>query len=212
LQIHGTSDATISYTGGSISGAQYPGAVRTVETWATYDGCSLTPDLSAPPVDVADNIPGAESTVRRYADGCALGGSTELWTTPGGPHSPPLGQGFRNGLVGFLLDHPKAGVKFTDPQTLTWPPIRWASEYRVYRGELADLFDGNGDGIADFGYGDCASGADPDPTDTTLSVADVPPLGEGFYYVVGFVGGLGAESVLGTTSNGWGRLPGLSCP
>ncbi len=139
-------------------------------------------------------------------------GSTELWTIPGGSHTPSLAQGFRTGLVEFLLSHPKAGVAFTDPQTLTWPPLRWASEYRVYRGELADLFDGNGDGLPDPGYGDCISSTDPDPTDTTLTDGTLPSPGEGFYYLVGFAGVLGVESVLGTTSDGWARLPVTSCP
>ena len=212
LQIHGTNDSVILYNGGNIGGVLYPGALDTTESWATYDGCDLTPDLSAPPLDLDASILGNESTVRRYAAGCETSGSAELWTIPAGSHSPSLTDGFRTGLVDFLLSRPKAGTAFTDAQTLTWPPLRWGSRYRVYRGELADLFDGNGDGLPDPGYGECISDADPDPTDTVMIDGTLPSPGEGFYYLVGFAGGLGFESVLGTTSDGWARLPTTTCP
>jgi polyhydroxybutyrate depolymerase len=108
LQMHGTADDVISYTGGCIPlGGCHPGAVETVETWAIYDGCTLVTDTSAPNVDLDAGIPGAETTVVRYLDQCGLGGSAELWTIPGGAHSPPISDDFSRLAVEWLLDHPK---------------------------------------------------------------------------------------------------------
>lgn len=112
LQIHGTADARIGFSGGTINqetvvNVPYPGAVQTVETWAAYDRCSLTPDTSQPPLDLDSEIEGAESTVTRYAFGCGPGGSTELWTIQGGGHSPTLSSDFSRNVVLYLLAHPK---------------------------------------------------------------------------------------------------------
>ena len=212
LQIHGTSDGTIGYNGGSTPQGTYPGAIQTVETWAVYDGCSLTPDLSAPNRDLESGIPGDESEVRIYGDQCAAAGSAQLWTIPGGSHVPSLSDGFRDGIVEFALSHPKAGLVFDDADTLHWPPLRWAESYRVYRGLLADLMDTDGDGVADPGYGACASATDVDPTDTTLTDTETPAPGSGYFYVLGFVDADGNESMLGTTGNGSPRYPTQSCP
>mgnify|MGYP000145869609 CR=1 FL=1 len=107
LQIHGTNDTVIRYHGGNLFGALYPGAIGTVEQWAGFDGCDLLPDTSAPPLDLDASIAGSESTVRRYATDCAAGGSTELWTIPGGAHSPNLSAAFNNLVIEYLLAHPK---------------------------------------------------------------------------------------------------------
>lgn len=212
LQVHGTSDGTILYAGGALFGTSYPGAIETVETWATYAGCSLTPDVSQPNRDVSASAPGAESTVRRHAEGCAPTGSAQLWTIPGGSHTPALADGFRTGLVDFLLSHRRAGLVFDDAETLSWAPVRWAQRYRIYRGEIADLFDNDGDGVPEVGYGACLSAGDPDQTDTALVDTALPSPGAGYFYLMGFTEGPGAESVLGTTSAGRARWPGANCP
>ena len=212
LQVHGTNDGTIGYNGGATTTASYPGAVQTVETWASYNGCSLVADLSAPNRDIDATVPGAETTVRIYNDGCTVGGSARLWTIPGGPHGPSFTSGFQQGIVEFILSHRRAGLRFDDKQTLVWPPIRWAQEYRVYRGALSDLFDNDADGLADPGYGACASGTEPDPTDTTLLVPGIPAPGTGYFYVLGFSDAVGTESMLGTSTSGEPRTPTLVCP
>ena len=212
LQVHGTSDGTILYNGGATTSGVYPGAVQTVETWAGYNGCGLTPDLSAPNRDVDATIAGAESTVALYEEGCVPGSSAALWTVPGGPHGPSLTTAFRVDVVDFLLTHRKAGLRFDDKQTLTWPPVRWAQSYRVYRGALSDLVDTDADGLADPGYGDCASTDDPDPTDTVWIESDTPVPGSAYFYLVGFVETGGAESTLGTVPNGAARIPASVCP
>jgi polyhydroxybutyrate depolymerase len=112
LQIHGTADATILYGGGIISAGtvvnvSYPGAVQTTETWATFNGCSLTPDTSPPNLDLESTIVGNESTVSRYDAGCRSGGSAELWTIPAGSHVPSLSTNFSREIVLHFLAHPK---------------------------------------------------------------------------------------------------------
>ncbi len=213
LQIHGTADDTILYDGGDILGVPYPGAVVSTERWAGRGQCDLVPDTSAPNRDLDAGIAGAESTVASYRARCAPASSAELWTIPGGAHSPwPLAPGFSEGVVEFARTHRKAGTVFTDEQTLEWPPMRWAAESRVYRGEISDLIDLDGDGLPDSGYGDCISGADADPTDTSLALDDQPPPGGGWFYVVGFVEADGRMSILGTTSQGLSRWPESACP
>ena len=110
LQIHGTSDDVIQYGGGEILGNPYPGAVETVEEWAGFDGCSLIPDGSAPPIDLDTSIPGDETTVFRYETGCAEGGSSELWSIAGGAHSPNVSATFAPLVMDYLYAHPKPGT------------------------------------------------------------------------------------------------------
>ncbi|MFQ5699153.1 MAG: alpha/beta hydrolase family esterase [Myxococcota bacterium] len=107
LQLHGTADATILFGGGAINGVVYPGAIATVEDWATRNGCSPVADTSAAPRDLEANLPGSESTVTRYATGCFAGGSAELWTIVGGQHVPALSSTFSRQVVEFLMAHPK---------------------------------------------------------------------------------------------------------
>jgi polyhydroxybutyrate depolymerase len=109
LQIHGTLDGVVLYGGGLIGGRSYPGAPGTVERFATYNGCSLVPDTSAPNLDLDASILGSETLVTRFTSGCAPGGSAELWTMVGGGHLPILTAEFRLRTIEFLLSHPKPG-------------------------------------------------------------------------------------------------------
>jgi polyhydroxybutyrate depolymerase len=110
LQIHGTADDTIAFTGGSIEGSAYPGAEATVATWAKYDGCSAAPALVDERIDVdADLHDGgqpAEATVERWPR-CKPGGAVELWTIPGGGHVPAISSAFGGAVLDFLEAHPK---------------------------------------------------------------------------------------------------------
>ncbi|MDA8021189.1 MAG: hypothetical protein MPN21_27445 [Thermoanaerobaculia bacterium] len=104
LQIHGTSDETIDYSGGSLIGLDsYPGAVETVETWAAENLCSLTPDTSLPNIDLEGDLPGPETTVLRYADDCPADGRVELWTIENGPHVPVLSSDFHTLVLDYLF-------------------------------------------------------------------------------------------------------------
>lgn len=114
LQVHGTSDGTISYTGGVIPvvNGTYPGAEQSVATWGTYNGCAGTSAPSGPALDLEPTLADAESQ-RTAIDGCPSGIAVELITVNGGAHIP--GIVFPDGshhlteqMVDFLLAHPKA--------------------------------------------------------------------------------------------------------
>src|SRR5207245_1696989 len=71
LQIQGTADGTVDYTGT----ASYPGAVATVSDWAKFDKCPPGVDKSHPPLDLDASIPGPETSVQ-INKGCTQ--STEV--------------------------------------------------------------------------------------------------------------------------------------
>ena len=110
LQIHGTADDTIAFTGGSIEGHPYPAAEESVATWATYDGCAAVPSSVDQQVDVDADLTDAgqpaETTVKRWT-GCKPGGAVELWTIPGGGHVPTISSAFGGAVLDFLEAHPK---------------------------------------------------------------------------------------------------------
>lgn len=107
LAIHGTSDSTILYGGGSIGSHAYPSAATTVSDWVTFDGCGSTAEASPPPLDLDSGIAGDETTVTRYTAGCHPGGHAELWSIQGGGHIPALSASFTPDVIDFLLSHPK---------------------------------------------------------------------------------------------------------
>ncbi len=132
LQIHGTLDSIVPYAGGSFAGVPFPGAIASTEQWASFAGCSLLPDVSAPPIDLEGAIPGNETTVRRYRTNCSPEGSGELWSMQGGGHSPTLSPTFSRLVIEYLLAHPKPTTtevsdapRVTDAQVRAYPnPFR----------------------------------------------------------------------------------------
>lgn len=86
LQVHGTADATIGYEDNGFS----PGAVTMFERHAGFLGCDTSVLGTRPNVDHVANLPGAETSVQYYEEGCAEGSSVELWTIEEGPHIPNL--------------------------------------------------------------------------------------------------------------------------
>jgi polyhydroxybutyrate depolymerase len=108
LQIHGTADATVSYTGGVApeNNNAYPGAVTTVGDWSKLDQCPPGVDKSHPPLDLASDLPGAETAVQ-ISKNCAQGSEVQLWTINGGSHKPPLTSNFTPAMLDFLFAHAK---------------------------------------------------------------------------------------------------------
>ena len=106
LQIHGTEDGTIAYGGDEIQGNSYPGAVETVERWAEYNGCQLN-GIEVAQLDLERELPGYDTRVVRYDEGCRPGGSSELWTIEGGSHIPAISDSFSDNVVEWLFAHPK---------------------------------------------------------------------------------------------------------
>jgi polyhydroxybutyrate depolymerase len=110
LEIHGDADTEVLYGGAPAMGpgmGAYPSAQTTATDWATLDGCGTMADTSSPPLDIDLQIPGAETAVATWAQGCKPGGSAALWTIHGGMHLPAIGDTFRQDVFQFLLAHPK---------------------------------------------------------------------------------------------------------
>ncbi len=107
LQIHGTSDATILYTGGVLNGAMYPGAVESVEQWATFNGCTVTPETSATTINITIETAGPETIVIQYQSDCDQNRVTELWSIPEAGHSPLLSGTYSRKVIDWLYAHPK---------------------------------------------------------------------------------------------------------
>lgn len=112
LQIHGTNDNVIFYGGGQIQGNIYPGAVASVEQWATLSGCDLTPDGSAASINLDASIPGKETTKLKYGANCDARGRGEVWTIQGGTHGPNISNPFPGHVIEWLYEHPKPGIDF----------------------------------------------------------------------------------------------------
>jgi polyhydroxybutyrate depolymerase len=109
LQIHGTKDAVISFTGGYLFGNAYPSARKTIDIWGQINECGKKPARVLPRLDLDRKIPGTETTVLRYK-GCKAGTNSELWTIDKGAHSPELSATFADNIINFLLTHPKKSV------------------------------------------------------------------------------------------------------
>jgi polyhydroxybutyrate depolymerase len=107
LQIHGTSDAVISYEGASLFNNPYPAAETTVADWVSINGCNTTGDTTAPSFDLVGNIDGNESTATTYA-GCKSGTAVAFWSIAGGSHSPGISTAFTPRILDFLLAQKKA--------------------------------------------------------------------------------------------------------
>jgi polyhydroxybutyrate depolymerase len=105
LQIHGTADETVNYTGGVFSGGRvYPGAEDTVAQWRSLNGCSETADTSSPRMDLDDAVREAETVVTVYADGCRDGSQVVLWSMEGSFHVPRLNDSFAAAVLDFLFE------------------------------------------------------------------------------------------------------------
>ncbi len=87
-----------------------------------------------------------------------------------------------------------------DRQTLAWDTQFLADSFNVYRGALHTLPD----------YGSCRNADDPDLTDTEFVDAELPPGGEGFFYLVSITHD-GLEGVLGFATDGTLREPVPRC-
>lgn len=111
LQVHGTSDATISYNGGNILGNTYPSAVQTSMNWATYNGLQ-TSSMPTGSFNLDFAVPGDETTSYVFDFNNSQGITVELWEMSGSSHSPSFGNGSANLfsplVVDWLLSHRKS--------------------------------------------------------------------------------------------------------
>lgn len=102
LQVHGTADDTVPYTG---EAAAYPGARDTVMRWAGRAGCDRTMSTPGTALDLATSLPGDETTVEQWTTGCEPGLDAELWSITGGPHVPSFNANWAPDVADWLLRH-----------------------------------------------------------------------------------------------------------
>lgn len=105
LQIHGTADETVTFTGGTFVNT-YPSAATSVSDWVTIDKCSATGDTTAAPLDLVSTLAGSETQITNYT-GCASGTGVSFWTMEGGSHIPTFTPTFVPAVIDFLYAHPK---------------------------------------------------------------------------------------------------------
>ncbi len=101
LHIHGTSDATIAYNGGTIEGGQFPSAQESIGQWLTRDACDVTP-TSAGQSDFDMVVDGAETTRLQYPN-CPNGLAVEHWKMVGSGHIPAFTDEFRDALAAWMV-------------------------------------------------------------------------------------------------------------
>jgi polyhydroxybutyrate depolymerase len=116
LHMHATAEEEFFYGGGALNlflpwpmpanMPPYPGAIRTVQTWAAYNGARNPLTDPAPSMDLDLKVPGLETVVTRYTS-CPPGGAVELWSIIGGTHVPTLSSEFSPRVIDWLLAHPK---------------------------------------------------------------------------------------------------------
>ena len=111
LQIHGTDDKIVLYKGGRLPDhpapdrQAVPGAKDSVLRWTERAGCDIEQAKFYPPIDTDAAVEGAETSIVRFADGCAEGTVMELWTIKGGRHVPLVwGTDFTPGILKWLAD------------------------------------------------------------------------------------------------------------
>ena len=92
------------------------------------------------------------------------------------------------------------GLTFVDPTTLSWSAAPTALGYNAYRDLVSNL--------AGLGYGSCTQQDLPTPNWTDI---DVPPVSDGYFYLITGTNRLGEEGTRGRSSSGAERL-GTACP
>ncbi len=109
LEVHGTADDTIAYSGASMGATTYPSAPDGVTAWADLDGCDARLLEQDGALDLEATIDGAETSVASAPD-CPEGVAAELWTVTGADHEMDFGPDAVPAILDFLLAHPRAGT------------------------------------------------------------------------------------------------------
>jgi polyhydroxybutyrate depolymerase len=107
LQIHGTADTVIGYTGdvqNNPPDPTIPSAHETVAVWARNDHCTGAIAATGVTLHLDSSLTGNETTVEAYA-GCPAGIGVELWSIVGGSHTPQVTKPFAPTVWTFLSAH-----------------------------------------------------------------------------------------------------------
>ena len=93
VHMHGTTDATVPYSG----------ATPSVDQWATKNGCGTT-RTETTTIDLDSSVAGAETHVKPTA-GCPDNGAVELWTMEGSSHIPTMNAMFATTILDWFVAH-----------------------------------------------------------------------------------------------------------
>jgi polyhydroxybutyrate depolymerase len=93
VHLHGTLDATVPYTG----------ATKSVEQWASKNGCGPARTRSGD-LDLDNSVDGAETRVHVTTD-CPDGGAVELWEMEGSSHVPVMNSAFATTILDWFTAH-----------------------------------------------------------------------------------------------------------
>lgn len=105
LQVHGDKDEAVPIEGGTDPRGSLPSAKGSVEFWARQGGCEAMP-TTVGTLDLENNLPGAETTISRWA-GCKKGGA-ELWVMKDAFHVPSFKRpAWAEATWAFLSSHAK---------------------------------------------------------------------------------------------------------
>ena len=106
LQIHGTADETVLYDGRATDdGLGYPSAPVAVERFAEAAGCNLDASEEGEALDLDDALPGNETVVLEYEQGCDRGLGAAL-----------------GGEEVAAVDHRRGQVAMVDHRSAARPP------------------------------------------------------------------------------------------
>ena len=103
LEIHGTSDPIVGFTGGAMSGISYTSAAQTIDIWRKLDMCVGTP-MSKENIDIEEGIDGAETKV--FESTC-VNSTVDSWQIVNGLHGPAFSATFPTAIIKWLLANPK---------------------------------------------------------------------------------------------------------
>jgi len=106
LQIHGTLDLTVPYSGGSLGLSQFPGALQTIHIWAEKDQCNTKDIASSQNLSLVSQKSLPDTKIISF-ENCALGSAVELWSIDGAPHVPIWNSSFMPAVINWLMKHPK---------------------------------------------------------------------------------------------------------
>jgi polyhydroxybutyrate depolymerase len=103
LEIHGTADTVIGFTGGAIAGNSYTSVAQTLDIWRKLDKCVEAP-IAKENIDIDESIDGAETKV--FESTCTNSTVTS-WQIVDGLHGPAFSSTFPKAIVQWLLANPK---------------------------------------------------------------------------------------------------------
>jgi polyhydroxybutyrate depolymerase len=103
LEIHGDADTDVPFYGSASR--HVPSVATTIADWVAYDGCGRNPNTFAAPIDLDTKLPGPETTITQYWQGCRDATTVELWRINGGGHGPSLSPDYPHLVIDWLFTH-----------------------------------------------------------------------------------------------------------